>query len=93
MEINRLNFENYQIKFWVERNLVKGGANPGDRARTRETSDRGRDRNVPRMGQNFYIPIATGRDWVACYTTLIQSDWRAICQSTLPVYLINTTAK
>ena len=31
VEINRLNFENYQIKFWTERNLVKGGANPGDR--------------------------------------------------------------
>ena len=29
VEIDRLNFEHYQIKFWTERNLVKGGANPG----------------------------------------------------------------
>ena len=34
VEINRLNFEHYQIKFWRERNLVKGWANPGDQTRT-----------------------------------------------------------
>ena len=34
VDISRLNFEHYQIKFWRERNLVKGGANPGNRTDT-----------------------------------------------------------
>jgi len=37
MEINCLNFEHYQIKFWTESNQVKGGANPGDRTHTQKT--------------------------------------------------------
>ena len=84
VEINRLNFEHYQIIFWTERNLVKGGANPGDRTRTPETSDHGRDRNRVQNGPEWNVPIATGRDWVASHTTLVQPDWRALCQSTLP---------
>ena len=59
VEINRLNFEHYQMKFWRERNLVKGGANPGGRTRTRETSDHGRDRNCVQNGPDFNVPIAT----------------------------------
>ena len=88
VENNRLNFEHCQIKFSTERNPVKGGANPGIEPTRREDADRGRDRNGivvgSRMGQNFNIPIDTGRDWVASRTTLVQSDWRALCQSTLP---------
>ena len=42
VEINQLNFEHYRIKFWTERNPVKGGANPG--------TDRGRGRNSSRKG-------------------------------------------
>ena len=85
MEINRLNFEHYQIKFWTERNLLKGGANPGDRTRKRETSDHGRDRNRVQNGPECNVPIAIGRDWVASHTTLVQLDWRTLCQSTFPV--------
>ena len=33
-------------------------------------------------GPELYIPIATGRDWVASHTTLVQLDWRTLCQST-----------
>ena len=84
VEINRLNFEHYHIKFWTERNLVKEGANPKDR-----TCTPGNIRSLqgPKRVQNrseFYIPIATERDWVASHTTLVQPDWRALCQSTLP---------
>ena len=56
VEINRLNFEHYQIKFWTERNPVKGGAYPGIEPAHWETSDRGRDRYVFRMGQNVIFP-------------------------------------
>ena len=50
-------FEHYQIKFWTERNLVKGGANPGDRTRTRETSDHGRYRNRVQNGPECNVPM------------------------------------
>ena len=85
MESNWPNLEHqhHQIKFWTERNLVKGGANPGDQTRTRETSDHGWDRNRVQNGPER-VPIATGRDWVASLTTLVQPDWRALCQSTIP---------
>ena len=84
MEINRLNFEHYQIKFWTERNEVKGGANPGDRTHTQETPDHGRDRNRVQIGPECNVPMATGRDWVSSHTTLVQPEWRELCQSTLP---------
>ena len=54
LEINRLNFEHYQIKLWTERKSVKGGANPGIEPIPRETSDHDRDRNISRIGRILY---------------------------------------
>ena len=53
--VNPLSFEYYQIKFWTERNLVKGGANPGNRTR-KPPIVAGALMSVSRMGQNFIFP-------------------------------------
>ena len=79
------NFEHYQIKFWTERTLVKGGANPGIESVHWETSDHGRDQNCVQNRPEFNVPIAIGRDWISSGITLVQSDCRALCQSTLAV--------
>ena len=55
VEINRLNFEQYQIKFWRERNLVKGGANPGNRHTGKPPIMAGTE-IVSRIGQNHMFP-------------------------------------
>ena len=55
VEINRLNFENYQIKLNLT-GMKSGGVNLGIEPVHRETSDLGRDRNVSRIGQKFIFP-------------------------------------
>ena len=81
VEINRLNFEHYQIKFWTERNPVKRGASPGDRTGTPGNLRSWQGPKCVQNGPEFYIPITTGRDWVASHIILVLSDWRALCQS------------
>ena len=72
--INRLNFEHYRLKFWTERNPVRGAAIPGDRAGTVGNPRSWQGPKFVQNGPEFYIPIATGRDRVASHTTLVQSD-------------------
>ena len=74
VEINRLNFEHYQIKFWTERK--PGESNP-HRGNLRSWQG-------PKSCPECNVPIATGRDRVASHTTLVQADWWALYQSTLP---------
>ena len=78
LNITRLNFGEKEI--WL-----REGQTRGIEPTHRETSDRGKEKKRVQNRPEFYIPIATERDWVAFPTTLFQLDWRTLCQSTLPV--------
>ena len=80
VHINLFNFDIIGLDYG-QKEIGKGEANPGiEQGNLRSWQG-------PKYVQNrpeFYIPIATGRDWVASHITLVQSDWRVLCQSTLP---------